>query len=78
MPYSGYPFAAKVGQFKPPNWTNLEYRNQRRLLSAHQPVGSVVEELWTKYIQLTEAEVIFRTLKSELSIRTCSINWSLG
>jgi hypothetical protein len=28
MPYSGYPFAAKVGQFKPPNWTNLEYRNQ--------------------------------------------------
>ena len=30
MPYSGYPFAAKVGQFKPPNWTNLEYRNQMR------------------------------------------------
>ena len=27
------------------------------------------EELWTKYMQLTEAEAAFRTLKSELSIR---------
>lgn len=27
------------------------------------------EELWTKYIQLTEAEAVFRVLKSELSIR---------
>src|SRR2546425_12207686 len=26
-------------------------------------------ELWTKYIQLTEAETAFRALKSELSIR---------
>ncbi|MGA3119104.1 MAG: hypothetical protein ABSF90_32375, partial [Syntrophobacteraceae bacterium] len=33
MPYSGYPFAAKVGQFKPPNWTNSEYRNHRH----HRP-----------------------------------------
>jgi hypothetical protein len=29
MPNSGYPFAAKVGQFKPPNWANSEYRNQK-------------------------------------------------
>jgi len=31
--------------------------------------GATVEELWTKYIQLTEAEAAFRALKSELSIR---------
>jgi transposase len=27
------------------------------------------EELWKKYIQLTEAEAVFRALKSELAIR---------
>jgi hypothetical protein len=27
------------------------------------------EELWAKYMQLTEAEAAFRALKSELSIR---------
>ncbi|MGH6781810.1 MAG: IS1634 family transposase, partial [Sphingomonadaceae bacterium] len=32
-------------------------------------VGQTVEELWTKYIQLTEAEAAFRALKSELAIR---------
>jgi len=31
--------------------------------------GESAEELWTKYIQLTEAESAFRALKSELSIR---------
>jgi transposase len=31
--------------------------------------GDTAEELWTKYIQLTEAEAAFRALKSELSIR---------
>jgi transposase len=31
--------------------------------------GETLEELWTKYIQLTEAEAVFRALKSELSIR---------
>ena len=31
--------------------------------------GESAEELWTKYIQLTEAEAVFRALKSELSIR---------
>lgn len=31
--------------------------------------GETAEELWTKYIQLTEAEAAFRALKSELSIR---------
>ena len=32
-------------------------------------VGQTVEALWTKYIQLTEAEAAFRALKSELAIR---------
>jgi transposase len=32
-------------------------------------MGQTVEELWTKYIQLTEAEAAFRALKSELAIR---------
>lgn len=31
--------------------------------------GESAEELWTKYIQLTEVEAAFRALKSELSIR---------
>jgi transposase len=31
--------------------------------------GESAEELWKKYIQLTEAEAAFRALKSELSIR---------
>jgi len=31
--------------------------------------GESCEELWTQYIQLTEAEAAFRALKSELSIR---------
>jgi transposase len=31
--------------------------------------GETAEELWKKYIQLTEAEAAFRALKSELSIR---------
>ena len=39
-------------------------------------VGQTVEELWTKYMQLTEAEAAFRALKSELAIRPCSISWS--
>jgi transposase len=31
--------------------------------------AQTAEELWSKYMQLTEAEAAFRTLKSELSIR---------
>jgi transposase len=31
--------------------------------------GESAEDLWTKYVQLTEAEAAFRALKSELSIR---------
>lgn len=32
-------------------------------------VGQTVQELWTRYIQLTEAEAAFRALKSELALR---------
>jgi transposase len=38
------------------------------LLRTNLQAGSA-EELWSKYMQLTEAEASFRTLKSELSIR---------
>ena len=31
--------------------------------------GQTAEDLWTKYIQLTEAEAAFRALKSELAVR---------
>jgi hypothetical protein len=38
------------------------------VLRTNLQAGSA-EDLWTKYIQLTEAEASFRALKSELSIR---------
>ncbi len=38
------------------------------LLRTNLPGGSA-SELWRKYIQLTEAEAAFRTLKSELAVR---------
>lgn len=38
------------------------------LLRTNLPAGTA-EELWAKYMQLTEAEASFRALKSELSIR---------
>jgi hypothetical protein len=41
--------------------------------------AGTVEELWSEYMQLTEAEAAFRTLKSELYIRPLfTINWSRG
>jgi len=48
-----------------------QWRLQREgayLLRTNLQAGSA-EELWTKYMQLTEAEASFRALKSELSIR---------
>ena len=38
------------------------------MLRTNLPANSA-EELWSKYMQLTEAEASFRALKSELSIR---------
>jgi len=45
-----------------------ESREGTYLLRTNLPTGSA-EELWSKYMQLTEAEASFRALKSELAIR---------
>jgi transposase len=47
-------------------WRDL--REGAYLLRTNLPAASA-EELWSKYMQLTEAEAAFRALKSELSIR---------
>jgi len=58
---------------RPLHWTLIEDRRAWRdaregaYLLRTNLVGQTVEELWTKYIQLTEAEAAFRALKSELS-----------
>jgi transposase len=57
------------------DWTLIEARRAWRdaregaYLLRTNLVGQTVEELWTKYIQLTEAEAAFRALKSELAVR---------
>ncbi len=38
--------------------------------------ADTAEELWSRYMQLTEAEASFRALKSELSILPYFINWN--
>jgi len=48
------------------NWR--ESREGAYLLRANLK-AQTAEELWSKYMQLTEAEASFRALKSELSIR---------
>jgi len=45
-----------------------ELREGAYMLRTNLPADSA-EELWSKYMQLTEAEASFRALKSELSIR---------
>lgn len=47
-------------------WRDL--REGAYMLRTNLPAGSA-EELWSKYMQLTEAEASFRALKSELCIR---------
>ena len=57
------------------HWTLIEERRAWRdaregaYLLRTNLEGQTAEELWTKYIQLTEAEAAFRALKSELAIR---------
>jgi len=41
----------------------------RCVYAADESAGRFDQELWAKYMQLTEAEATFRALKSELSIR---------
>ena len=48
------------------SWRDL--REGAYMLRTNLTAGSA-EELWSKYLQLTEAEASFRALKSELSIR---------
>lgn len=48
------------------DWRDL--REGAYMLRTNLPAGSA-GELWSKYMQLTEAEASFRALKSELSIR---------
>ena len=54
-------------------WRGL--REGAYMLRTNLQAGSA-QELWSRYMQLTEAEASFRALKSELSIRLCFINWS--
>jgi len=57
------------------HWQLIEARRQWRdaregaYLLRTNLEGQHAEDLWTKYIQLTEAEAAFRALKSELAIR---------
>jgi len=57
------------------HWTLIDARRAWRdaregaYLLRTNLVGQTVEDLWTKYIQLTEAEAAFRALKSELAVR---------
>jgi len=60
-------------QMLPERRTWQETREGSYLLRTNLQAESAAE-LWTKYMQLTEAEAAFRALKSALSIRPCSIN----
>ena len=60
-----------VGLFWEIRAERLAWRDMREgayLLRTNLPVGPT-QELWSMYMQLTEAETAFRALKSELSIR---------
>jgi transposase len=55
-------------QIKEDRWNWRESREGAYLLRTNLKADTA-EELWSKYMQLTEAEASFRALKSELSIR---------
>jgi transposase len=57
-----------IGRQKPEQQQWLEAREGAYLLRTNLKADSP-PELWKKYIQLTEVEAAFRTLKSELAIR---------
>jgi transposase len=60
--------ARLIWRQKPEQQQWLEAREGAYLLRTNLAVGSAAD-LWKKYIQLTEVEAAFRTLKSELAIR---------
>ncbi len=50
-------------------WRASVARDGAYLLRAHWPGQNDPAALWAAYIQLTEAEAAFRTLKSEIKVR---------
>src|ERR1022692_1985566 len=57
-----------VWEMRPDRKAWRDLREGAYMLRTNLPADSA-EELWSKYMQLTEAEASFRALKSELSIR---------
>lgn len=57
-------------QWDKEKWRAAATRDGAYLLRAHWPEGATgPAELWQTYIQLTEAEAAFRTIKSEIRVR---------
>lgn len=52
-----------------PKWQAAVNRDGAYLLRAHWPGEHDPAQLWQTYVQLTEAEAAFRTLKSEIKVR---------
>lgn len=52
-----------------PKWKAAVQRDGAYLLRAHWPGTHDAAQLWQTYVQLTEAEAVFRTLKSEIKVR---------
>ena len=50
-------------------WQAAVNRDGAYLLRAHWPGQHSAAELWKTYVQLTEAEAAFRTMKSEIKVR---------
>ena len=50
-------------------WRAAVKRDGACLLRAHWPGAHSAAELWQTYVQLTEAEAAFRTMKSEIKVR---------
>ena len=50
-------------------WQAAVNRDGAYLLRAHWPGQHSAAELWQTYVQLTEAEAAFRTMKSEIKVR---------
>ena len=50
-------------------WRAAVKRDGAYLLRAHWPSQHSAAELWQTYVQLTEAEAAFRTMKSEIKVR---------
>lgn len=60
---------AIVWEWDREKWKASVLRDGAYLLRAHWPGQHDAAELWETYIQLTEAEAAFRTLKSEIKVR---------